>query len=99
VLDRRPSLNVCSPLPPVLAPVSDAHGLPRRPFLSTRHAASLMLAEGVPVKVVRVVLGNSLLSTTAGTYGRLAPAAFDEAADAMERALTGTDGRLSCSPP
>lgn len=53
-------------------------------------AASLLLAEGVPVKVVQEILGHSLLSTTADTYGHLFPEAFDEAADAMERALAGS---------
>ena len=70
--------------------VQTVHGLPRRNFHSTRHtAASLMLAEGVPVKVVQEVLGHSLLSTTADTYGHLFPEAFDAAADAMERAVAG----------
>ncbi len=70
--------------------IQKTHGLPRRNFHITRHtAASLMLAEGVPVKVVQEVLGHSLLSTTADTYGHLFPEAFDGAADAMERALTG----------
>jgi hypothetical protein len=35
------------------------------------------------------VLGRLLLSSTADTYGHLFPEAFDEAADAMERALAG----------
>jgi len=70
--------------------IQAAYGLPRRNFHSTRHtAASLMLAEGVPVKVVLEVLRHSLLSTTADTYGHLFPEAFDQAADAIERALTG----------
>ena len=63
-------------------------GVARRPFHASRHtAASLLLAEGVPVKVVQEVLGHSLLSTTADIYGHLFPQAFAEAADAMERAL------------
>lgn len=71
-------------------PMHAAHALPRRPFHSTRHtAASLLLAEGVSVKVVQEVLGHSLLSTTADIYGHLFPEAFDGAADAMERALAG----------
>ena len=49
----------------------------------------MMMAHGVPLKVIPEVVGHSLLSTTADTYGHLAPAAFDEAADAMERALAG----------
>lgn len=52
-------------------------------------AASVLLAQGVPLTVVQEVLGHSLLSTTADIYSHLAPAAFQEAADAMERALTG----------
>ena len=70
--------------------VQEAHGLERRNFHSTRHtAASLMLAEGVPIKVVQEILGHSLLSTTADIYGHLFPEAFDEAADAMERVIAG----------
>lgn len=69
----------------------DAHGIARRPFHTCRHtAASLLLAEGVPLKVVQEVLGHSLLSTTADIYAHLTPAAFQEAADAMERALGAT---------
>lgn len=69
----------------------DAARLERRPFHTCRHtAASLMLAEGVPVKVVQEVLGHTLLSTTADIYGHLFPSAFQEAADAMERALAAS---------
>ena len=65
-------------------------GIERRPFHTCRHtAASLLLAEGVPVKVVQEVLGHTLMSTTADIYGHLFPGAFQEAAAAMERALTG----------
>ena len=65
-------------------------GVERRKFHATRHTAvSMMMAEGVPLKVIQKVVGHSLLSTTADTYGHLAPTASDEAADAMERALAG----------
>ncbi|MDP9383600.1 MAG: site-specific integrase [Chloroflexota bacterium] len=65
-------------------------GIERRPFHTCRHtAASLLLAEGVPVKVVQEVLGHTLMSTTADIYGHLFPGAFREVADAMERALAG----------
>ena len=40
--------------------------------------------------MVQEVLGHSLLSTTADTYGHLAQAAFDEAADAIERVLAAS---------
>jgi integrase len=43
----------------------------------------------VPVKVVQEVLGHSLPSTTADIYGHLFLEAFEDAADAMERALKG----------
>jgi len=62
----------------------------RRPFHTCRHTpASLLLAEGVPMKTVQEVLGHTLLSTTADIYGHLFPEAFQEAADAMERAMAG----------
>lgn len=60
------------------------------PFHRARSTAvSVMLAEGVPVKVVWKVLWHSLLTTTAYTYGHLFPEAFEQAADAMERTLAG----------
>jgi integrase len=48
---------------------------------------SLLIAEGVPLRVIQEVVGHSLLSTTADIYGHLFPQAFAEAADAMDRAL------------
>ena len=65
-----------------------AAGLPRRAFHVTRHTAvSLLIAEGMPLKVIQEIVGHSLLSTTAEIYGHLFPQAFAEAADAMDRAL------------
>jgi integrase len=66
----------------------DQAGLERRAFHVSRHTAvSLLIAEGVPLKVIQEVVGHSLLSTTADIYGHLFPQAFAEAADAMDRAL------------
>jgi integrase len=63
-------------------------GLERCAFHISRHTAvSLLIAEGVPLKVIQEVVGHSLLSTTADIYGYLFPQAFAEAADAMDRAL------------
>jgi integrase len=63
-------------------------GLPRRTFHVTRHTAvSVMIGEGVPLKVIQEILGHSVLSTTADVYGHLFPQASTEAAEAMERAL------------
>lgn len=55
-----------------------------------RHsAASLLLAQGVPLKVVSEVLGHSSIRVTADVYGHLEDAAKSEAATAMETALWG----------
>jgi hypothetical protein len=62
-------------------------GLPCRTFHVTRHTAvSMLINEGVPLKVIQEILGHSVLSTTADVYGHLYPQAFMEAAEAMERA-------------
>ena len=54
-----------------------------------RHsAASLLLAQGVPLKVVSEFLGHSGISVTANVYAHLLAPARDEAAAAMNRALT-----------
>jgi integrase len=70
--------------------VQQRAGLPRLSFHTTRHAAaSVLIAQGLPLKTVQEVLGHSLIGTTADIYGRLAEEAFQEAANAMERALAG----------
>lgn len=53
-----------------------------------RHTcASLLLAQGVPPRVVMDVLGHSQLSITMDLYSHVMPTALREAADAMDRAL------------
>lgn len=53
-----------------------------------RHsAASLLLAEGVPLKVVSELLGHSGINVTADVYAHVLAPARDAAADAMDRAL------------
>lgn len=53
-----------------------------------RHsAASLLLAEGVPLKVVSELLGHSGITVTADVYAHILAPARDAAADAMDRAL------------
>lgn len=57
---------------------------------SLRHsAASLLLAQGVPLKVVSEVLGHSSIRVTADVYSHLMEPAKAEAADAMTAALWG----------
>ncbi len=55
-----------------------------------RHsAASLLLAQNVPLKVVSEMLGHSSIRVTADVYGHLLDDARAEAATAMESALWG----------
>jgi integrase len=55
-----------------------------------RHsAASLLLAQGVPLKVISEMLGHSSIVVTADIYGHLLDDARAEAAAAMDRALSG----------
>jgi integrase len=68
--------------------VCEAAGIGRWHPHELRHsAASLMLAEGVPLQVVADVLGHSSIRMTADVYGHVLPPARREAADAMTRAL------------
>lgn len=65
-------------------------GLPHVRFHDLRHgAASLMLAQGVPLKVVSETLGHSGIAITADTYAHLTRELRREAADAIERAIGG----------
>lgn len=55
-----------------------------------RHsAASLLLAQGVPLKVVSDILGHSSINITADIYSHVLAPAHNDAAAAMDRALTG----------
>jgi integrase len=55
-----------------------------------RHTcASLLLAQGVPLRVVMEVLGHSQIAVTANTYTHVLPTLQREAADLMDRALGG----------
>jgi integrase len=68
---------------------ADKLGIPVR-FHDTRHtAASLMLAAGVPLKVVSETLGHASIVVTADVYAHVTPDLKREAADAMDRALGG----------
>lgn len=65
-------------------------GLPRLRFHDLRHtAASLLLAEGVTVKVVSELLGHADVSTTLRTYAHIIEGAQEQAASAMDRLLHG----------
>jgi integrase len=64
-------------------------GLPQIRLHDLRHgAASLMLAQGVPMKTIQEILGHSSISITADLYAHLGEQLKREAADAMD-ALMG----------
>lgn len=63
-------------------------GVRRIRFHDLRHTcASLLLAQGVPARVVMDVLGHSQIAVTMDLYSHVMPSALREAADAMDRAL------------
>jgi integrase len=69
---------------------TDAAGVSRFSPHELRHsAASLLIAQGVPLKVISEMLGHSSIRITADVYGHLLEPAREDAAEAMERALWG----------
>ena len=65
--------------------------LPHYRVHDLRHfCASLLLAQGVPLKVVSDILGHSQISTTADLYTHGLPSLRKEAIDLMDSILTGT---------
>jgi integrase len=70
-------------------PLLTRAGLPDIRFHDLRHAcATLLLSEGVPVKVVQEILGHSSVSVTMDVYSHVLP-------DMQERAAAVMDGLLS----
>lgn len=69
-------------------PILKAAGVPRVRFHDLRHtAASLLLAEGVPVTFVSQLLGHSNPHITLTTYAHAMPGQESAAADAMTRIM------------
>jgi integrase len=65
-----------------------AAGLPHQRFHDLRHAcASLLLAQGVPARVVMETLGHSEISLTLNTYSHVLPSLGREAALRMDEVL------------
>ena len=59
-------------------------------FHNLRHsAASLLLAEGVPVKVVSEMLGHSDVATTLRIYAHVLEGAQEQATSIMEKLFNG----------
>ena len=65
-----------------------AAGLAESRFHDLRHScASLLLAQGVPARVVMETLGHSSIQTTLNTYSHVMPVLARQAADSMDDAL------------
>ena len=62
-----------------------------RPHDLRHTCASLLLAQGVPARVVMDILGHSQIAVTMDIYSHVLPAMQDDAAERMQRALTRTD--------
>ena len=68
--------------------VSSNLGLAPMPWHNLRHsAATIMLAQGVPIEVVSRVFGHASIRITADIYGHVSPETNRQAADAMAKAL------------
>lgn len=66
----------------------EAAGLPRMRWHDLRHGtASLLIAQGVDLRVVMEILGHSTITLTANTYAHVSEALLDTARTALERAL------------
>jgi integrase len=65
-------------------------GLPNMQFHGLRHSiASLMLAQGIPLRSIQDILGHSSISLTANLYAHVGEQLKREADDAMDNLLTG----------
>ena len=70
-------------------PLLKKAGLPPIRFHDLRHTcATLLLTQGVPLRVVQEILGHTLFSTTADIYAHVLPVLMADAADKMNNALT-----------
>jgi integrase len=66
----------------------DHAGLPQRRFHDLRHScATLLLAQGVPARVVMEVLGHSQIGLTMNTYAHVIPELRRDAAQRMEELI------------
>ena len=75
-------------------------GLPRMRFHDLRHSAgSLLESQHVPMRVITEVLGHSRMAVTADIYTHVMPELVEEAAEAMDRALSGHFGDLRATVP
>jgi integrase len=69
------------------APVISKYAHDKHPHELRHSAASLMLASGVKLQVVREVLGHASIRMTADVYGHILAPDREAAADAIDQAL------------
>lgn len=75
-----------------LDPLLKKAGLPHFRVHDLRHfCASLLLAQGVPLKVVSEILGHTQIRITADLYTHVLPSVKKEAINLMDYILTGTN--------
>ena len=71
------------------------HGLPHQRFHDLRHAcASLLLAQGLDLKVIQEILGHSTITITANLYAHVLMGLKRQAASQMDCALGQPDDEL-----
>ncbi|RZU73493.1 phage integrase family protein [Micromonospora kangleipakensis] len=64
--------------------------MPKVRLHDLRHtAATLLLAQGVPARVLMELLGHSQIGVTMNIYSHVMPTQLVQAADAMENVLWG----------
>jgi len=66
----------------------EKEGISKHRFHDLRHTtATLLLAQGVPLRVLQELLGHSQLATTADIYTHVLPVLMADAAAKMDEAL------------
>ncbi len=95
--------GIGTPLPPEqvnpeLAVVLKAGKLPSIRFHDLRHsAATLLLSQGVHIKLISKALRHSTFTLTANTYSHMLPAMRNEVANRMDDVFTVNDTVNSAS--
>lgn len=75
----------------VLNPALERAGLPKMRFHDLRHTyASILIANGEPLKYIQAMMGHGSIAITADTYGHLLADVHSTAASRLEKAVFGS---------